>query len=190
MDPEFLNIDNEHEHDETVTSLSIIQKGDVDLDLASKWMDYLLCTQGTDIFRMKGVLSISHSKHKFVYQGVHMIFNGEFGDMAWGPDEERESKLVFIGKNLDEAALKSGFASCAWSPELEEEKRKKLRFAVGDIVETRTSELGYEKGKIVGLMYRDESMPDGVMAPYRIELDNGTLTYAPFDNNAVIRKVE
>merc|ERR1719478_906451 len=99
---------------------------------------------------MKGVLSISHSKRKFVYQGVHMQFNGDMGD-EWGPDEDRESKLVFIGKNLNEDALKSGFAKCAASPKLEEKKKKQLRFAVGDSVECRTSAAGWDKGKIVAL---------------------------------------
>jgi len=54
---------------------------------------------------------------------------GDFEEV-WGPDEERESKLVFIGKNLDEDALRSGFEKCIMSPELEEQKKKQLRFAV------------------------------------------------------------
>merc|ERR1711985_176846 len=58
MDPEFLNIDNEHEHDSTVSSVSIVQKGDVDLKSVQDWVNSLLRAQSEGIFRMKGVLSI------------------------------------------------------------------------------------------------------------------------------------
>jgi G3E family GTPase len=190
MDPEFLNTDGEHEHDTSVSSLSIIQKGDVDLESVQEWVGWVLRTQATDIYRMKGVLSIAHSKKKFVYQAVHMIFNGNFeDDEVWGPDEERESKLVFIGKNLDKEALKKGFEKCAMTPELEEEKKTKLRFALGDAVECRTS-AGWSKGKVVALMYRDEFMPEGVIAPYQVQLDAGDLIYAPADDNQLIRKAQ
>merc|ERR1719252_401275 len=188
MDPEFLNTEGEHEHDTSVSSLSIIQDGDVDLEAVQEWVGWVLRTQATDIYRMKGVLSIAHSKKKFVYQAVHMIFNGNFeDDEVWADGEERESKLVFIGKNLDKEALKSGFAKCAMTPGLEEEKKKKLRFAVGDAVECRTS-AGWSKGKVVALMYRDEFMPEGVIAPYQVQLDKGDLIYAPADDDQLIRK--
>jgi hypothetical protein len=167
-------------------------------------MDYLLCTQGTDIFRMKGVLSISHSKHKFVYQGVHMIFNGEFADEeVWGSDEVRESKLVFIGKNLDEDALRSGFAKCITSPELIEEKKKQLRLAEGDSVECQTKlcaaggawkpagkEPGWDKGTIVALIHREAFMPDGICASYQVKLDNGDLIHVMKDTPEVVRKAQ
>jgi len=201
MDPEFLNTENEHEHDNTVGSVSIIQKGDVDLKSVQSWVNSLLSTRGKDIYRMKGVLSISNSKNKFVYQGVHAIFNGEF-DEAWGPDEERESKLVFIGKDLDEAALRSDFARCISSPELEEEKKKQLRFAMGDSVECTLSlcarsdswepagDIGFARGKIVALMCREEFMPDGKSAPYQVKLENGDIIYATSDTEGAIRKAQ
>ena len=116
MDPEFLNTDGEHVHDQTVTSLSIVQREGVHMALVNKWIGELLSTKGNDIYRMKGVLSISGSKEKFVFQGVHMIFDGEF-EGEWAEDETRESKLVFIGKDLDHKAIKAGFAACLDSPE-------------------------------------------------------------------------
>ena len=54
---------------------------------------------------MKGVLAIADTEQKFVYQAVHMIFNGDF-DECWAEGEQRQSKLVFIGKNLDHDELK------------------------------------------------------------------------------------
>ena len=111
MDPEFLDTEAEHEHDSTVTSLSITQPGEVHMSLVNAWVDHILKTKGTDIYRMKGVLSVSGSKKKFVYQAVHMIFDGRF-DEPWGAGEERSNKLVFIGKNLDRDELNNGFADC------------------------------------------------------------------------------
>ena len=111
MDPEFLNTDGEHEHDESVTSISITQPGEVHMLLVNEWVGMILKDKGEDIYRMKGVLAIAGSKKKFVYQAVHMIFDGEF-DGAWAEGEARENKLVFIGKNLDHAGLKQGFADC------------------------------------------------------------------------------
>merc|ERR1712146_15219 len=186
MDPEFLNTDGEHEHDNTVTSLSIVLPGDVDLDLVQAWVSEILQTKGADIFRMKGVLSIANSDTKFVYQAVHMIFNGNF-DEAWQPGEKRESKLVFIGKNLDHKALETAFKACAVTSELLEQKKQKLRFAVDSRVECN-AEGGWQKGTVVALMYRDEYMPPGMIAPYQIKLDSGALIYAPADDDQCIRK--
>ena len=75
MDPEFLNTDGEHEHDTTVSSVSITQDGEIDLALIEDWIGVLLRKQGADLYRMKGVLHIAHATKKFVYHAVHMIFN-------------------------------------------------------------------------------------------------------------------
>merc|ERR1712146_839699 len=80
MDPEFLNTDGEHEHDATVSSVSICLSGELDLDLIQGWISKILQEKGADIFRMKGVLAIKYADEKFVYQAVHMIFNGNFMD--------------------------------------------------------------------------------------------------------------
>ena len=111
MDPEFLDTDAEHVHDSTVSSLSITEPGEVHMPLVNRWVDHVLKTKGTDIYRMKGVLSVSGAKKKFVYQAVHMIFDGRF-DEPWAAGETRTNKLVFIGKNLDRDELTGGFAGC------------------------------------------------------------------------------
>ena len=75
MEPEFLDTDgHEHEHDNTVTSLSITEPGEVNMSLINEWVDMILRTKGTDIYRMKGVLAVAGTDQKFVYQAVHMIF--------------------------------------------------------------------------------------------------------------------
>ena len=186
MDPEFLNTDEEHVHDQTVSSLSIVLPGELDLDEVRRWMNTLLKTKGADIFRMKGILAIASSEEKFVYQGVHMIFTGEF-DERWGEGEERVSKLVFIGKNLDHAGLRSGFTACIYSEERAQEKLRNLRFQVGDDVECKFAG-GWRKGTIVKRMFRAR-MPGslGTVAPYMVRIDKGPRMLVPTDSEDFIR---
>jgi len=186
MDPEFLNTDGSHEHDSSVTSLSIIQPGDVDLDAVQSWVGEILQSKGADIYRMKGVLSIADTEQKFVYQAVHMIFNGDF-DESWQEGETRQSKLVFIGKNLDHAELKAAFAACAVTDDVRTKKLKNLRFGVGDSVACNTGG-SFQKGKVTSLMYREEGMPPGMVAPYQVKLDSGSLIYVPEDTEGFVRK--
>jgi len=190
MDPEFLNSDAEHEHDQSVSSLSITQPGDVNLQDLQNWMGDLLTEKGADMFRMKGVISVAHASQRYVYQGVHMLFQGMFDDdHVWGTDEIRESKLVFIGKNLDKAALTDGFKACLETPERVAEKIKQLRFKIGDKVQCKTGldKNSWSTGEVVAIMYRDNSMPPGVLAPYQVKLDKGDLIYAPLDDDVIIR---
>ena len=72
MDPEFLNTDSEHAHDATVTSLSIVQSEAVDFEMLQDWVHTLLQTQGANIYRMKGVLSVAGVDDKYVFQAVHV----------------------------------------------------------------------------------------------------------------------
>ena len=185
MDPEFLNTENEHEHDATVSSVSVIEKRPLDLDAIQRWVNYLLVNRGTDLYRMKGVLNVAKSDERFMFQAVHMIFNGNF-DEPWQADEPRESRFVFIGKNLDHDELKRGFEKCVLTPDLEQRKLASLRFDIGDPVECNTSD-GWVAGVVAGRMYRDDFMPPGMVAPYQIELHNGTMIWAPEDDDDFIR---
>merc|ERR1712007_331295 len=139
-DPEFLNTDGEHQHDTSVSSVSITAPGELDLDEVQDFVGFILGERGNDIYRMKGVLNIAGAPNRYIYQAVHMIYNSSF-DQPWGADEPRENKLVFIGKNLDRNELNDRFSACILTPEKVEEKRKKflelvqsLRFRVGDKV--------------------------------------------------------
>jgi G3E family GTPase len=112
VDPEFLDTHHEHhhDHDEEVSSVGIVMPGDLDQEKFNGWISELLQTRGPDFFRTKGVLSIKGFKERFVFQGVHMLFDGRT-DRPWG-NEPRTNKLIFIGRNLDRAALNEGFRSC------------------------------------------------------------------------------
>ena len=185
MDPEFLNTDGEHEHDTTVSSVSITQDGEIDLALIEDWIGVLLRKQGADLYRMKGVLHIAHATKKFVYHAVHMIFNGDFED--WDEGEPKSNKLVFIGKNLDSAVLRAAFAECLATPENLEKKLQALRFKVGDRVECHMGGGDYRAGAVTRLMWRDPEMEQGQVCPYGVLLDSGSTTWAPADVDEVIR---
>jgi len=189
MDAEFLNTSGEHEHDSSVSSVSIVHPCELDLDLVQEWVSGILQNKGTDIYRMKGVLAIANAEQKFVYQAVHMIFNGNFDEEEWAPDEPRSSKLVFIGKNLDHAQLKAEFLACAETPELKAKKIKNLRFAVGDKVKCNQGD-SWVEGVVVKLMYRDDSMSPGQVAPYQVKLPNGTCIYARPTRTGSSRRLE
>jgi G3E family GTPase len=100
----------DHEHDEEVTSVGITTAGAVDVKKFNQWMGGLLQEQGQDLFRMKGILQLKGRDERYVFQGVHMLFDGRL-DRPWGAETPRNS-LIFIGRNLDRAALNAGFAKC------------------------------------------------------------------------------
>ena len=100
-----------HTHDDSVTSVSLTMDGEVDLDLVNDWLGMLLNDRWQDLFRMKGVLAIEGCDDRYVFQGVHALFEG-MPDRPLEDGEPRNSKLVFIGKELDREELKAGFEAC------------------------------------------------------------------------------
>ena len=110
IEPELLGEDA-HEHDESVFSFAIVESGEVNLEKLNTWLTELLQTQGPNIFRMKGILNIAGEDNRFVFQGVHMIFDGK-PDRPWKPSETRKNELVFIGRNLDAEQLRQAFKAC------------------------------------------------------------------------------
>ena len=99
-----------HDHNDQVGSVGIALAGDLDAERLNRWLSQLLREQGPDIFRMKGFISLAGEAERFVFQGVHMLFDGR-PHKPWG-DELRQSQLVFIGRNLDRDALEAGFRAC------------------------------------------------------------------------------
>ncbi|HUB67714.1 MAG TPA: GTP-binding protein [Candidatus Methylacidiphilales bacterium] len=100
----------DHEHDEEVGSVGITTPGNLDPQKFDVWLGTLLRQKGVDIFRMKGVVSIKGDARRFVFQGVHMLFDGR-PDRPWG-EELRQNALIFIGRNLNRSELTDGFKSC------------------------------------------------------------------------------
>ena len=111
IEPEFLAADL-HTHDEEVQPIALTTEQPLDPDKFFPWMQQLVATQGQKILRCKGILSFQDYPQRFVLQGVHMMLDGDH-QRDWKPDERRESRLVFIGRELDAQALRKGFEGCA-----------------------------------------------------------------------------
>ena len=172
MDPEFLDTESEHEHDERVTSTSSKFEGALNVNKLEKWIGDLMQNKGEDLFRYKGVLAVKGMDQKFVFQGVHMLFGGGFSSeiAPWKEGEARECRFVFIGRNLDHESLQSGLMECI---------AEDLRFNVGDIVYANIGE--FTEGKI--LKCWDEGNP------YRVEIQNDEKSnvWVPIDNDDYVR---
>jgi G3E family GTPase len=100
-----------HYHDEDMQSLSLASDKPLDPDKFFPWVQDLVANDGPSILRTKGILSFKGDPDRFVFQGVHMILDGDH-QRAWGADEKRTSRIVFIGRNLPEEKIRQGFENC------------------------------------------------------------------------------
>lgn len=172
MDPEFLNVDQVHQHDLSVTSVAFKVTEPLNIGKLERWISHILRNLGEQLLRYKGIISVQGKGERYVFQGVHMLFNGTF-TTPWRADEERVSKFVFIGRNIDHEMLKTGFEACAAGS-------ASLRFAVGTRVQANVGT--WENGTV--LKQWDEGNP------YRVQLDDGNEVWAPEDDDALIRALE
>jgi G3E family GTPase len=97
-----------HYHDEHMQSLSLRTDKMLDPDRFFPWIQDLTQVEGPKILRCKGIVAFRDDPDRFVFQGVHMILDGDH-QRAWKDDEKRESRLVFIGRELPIEKIKSGF---------------------------------------------------------------------------------
>lgn len=174
FDPAFLNEDAEHEHDSTVSSVGVRVEGDVNMMMLETWVQRLIMEDGANLYRYKGIIAVKGQEAKFVFQGVGMLFQGAFDkEHKWKPDEKRESRFVFIGKNLDHEMYREGFIACQTDIE--------LRFDLGTLVEANVGT--WKKGIII------EQWDSG--NAYRIELQDGkeSNVWAPVDTDKYVRAV-
>ncbi len=98
-------------HDNEMQSFSFSTEKPLSPDKFFPWVQNLVATEGQNILRSKGILSFKDDDERFVFQGVHMILDGDH-QRAWKEDEVRLSRIVFIGRHLDQKALEQGFLSC------------------------------------------------------------------------------
>ncbi|MEA2954302.1 MAG: hypothetical protein QOJ96_3822 [Alphaproteobacteria bacterium] len=100
-----------HYHDEDVQSIALKTEKPLSPDKFFPWIQELVANDGPAILRSKGILSFKDDPQRFVFQGVHMILDGDH-QRDWKDDEKRESRIVFIGRDLPEEKIRNGFASC------------------------------------------------------------------------------
>ncbi|MGP8118983.1 MAG: CobW family GTP-binding protein [Xanthobacteraceae bacterium] len=100
-----------HYHDEDMQSLSLRSDKPVDPNKFMTWLQDLVARDGARILRSKGILAFKDDDERYVFQGVHMMLEGDH-QRKWNTGEPRESRLVFIGRDLPEEAIRAGFAQC------------------------------------------------------------------------------
>jgi G3E family GTPase len=121
-DPHFLDADDRdhhgHDHDHhaaaihdvTVASISL-RAGVMDPKKFFPWIEKITQAEGPNILRLKGIIALKDDPDRYVVQGVHMIVEGDH-QRPWKDGENKESRLVFIGRNLDAERLKRTFEAC------------------------------------------------------------------------------
>ena len=100
-----------HYHDEEMQSFALRSEQPLDADRFFPWVQDLVQNEGPSILRCKGILSFKDDDERFVFQGVHMILDGDH-QRPWNEGEKRESRIVFIGRNLPHDRIKAGFDGC------------------------------------------------------------------------------
>ncbi len=101
-----------HYHDEEMQSVALSIDGDVDPEKFLPWLNRYVQTEGPSILRTKGIVAFKNEPKRFVFQGVHMILEGDL-QRDWKPDEPRRSRVVFIGRKLKEDEIRKEFLACA-----------------------------------------------------------------------------
>ncbi|MBO0134452.1 MULTISPECIES: CobW family GTP-binding protein [Agrobacterium] len=97
-------------HDVTVQSVSL-RGGEMNAERFFPWIQKVTQTDGPNILRLKGIIAFKGDAERYVVQGVHMIIEGDH-QRPWKEGEKRESRLVFIGRELDREKLEKSFNAC------------------------------------------------------------------------------
>lgn len=135
IDPDFLKEEEAHDHDHAHGEncdhpshkheghghhhhtdddvKSFVYKADRPFDPA-KLEDFLgaiVNIYGPRMLRYKGVLNMKGTERKVIFQGVHQLMGSDLGP-EWGKDEDRQSRMVFIGIELPREILEQGLEQC------------------------------------------------------------------------------
>jgi G3E family GTPase len=92
-------------------SLSLRTDRSLDPKKFFPWIQNLVAQEGKNILRSKGILAFKDDPQRFAFQGVHMMIDGDH-QRDWRDGEKRESRIVFIGRELPESMIRAGFAEC------------------------------------------------------------------------------
>ena len=112
MEPDFLSGEDDHQHDDAVASVSLTSDRPLDRERFNRWIGAVLMEKGQDLLRTKGILHFRGADQRFAFQAVHMLADGEFIG-PWKEGASRQSRIVFIGRNVDRSELQRGFEACA-----------------------------------------------------------------------------
>ncbi|MBR8828391.1 MAG: cobalamin biosynthesis protein CobW [Gomphosphaeria aponina SAG 52.96 = DSM 107014] len=93
----------EHEHDEEINSVQLICEEEFEPKALTKKLQQLV--QEQEIYRIKGFVNVANKPMRLVLQGVGNRFDS-FYDRLWTQEEPRQTRLVFIGRELDQISIK------------------------------------------------------------------------------------
>jgi len=111
IEPGILQDEHDHEHDNSIASCAVETNYALDPDRFNRWVNQLVQQQGQHLMRMKGVLNFSGEARQFYFHSVHMLLDAKPG-RPWPSAETRQSRFVFIGRQLDRVGLQQGFLDC------------------------------------------------------------------------------
>lgn len=110
IDPAFFSAVHPHHHSDDVKAFVFESKKPFHPIRFEEYVKSLVSVYGQDMLRYKGVIYFRETKHRCVFQGVHMVCSSDvLGE--WG-NREPENKIVIIGRNLPSDAIIKGFESC------------------------------------------------------------------------------
>jgi G3E family GTPase len=111
IEPGFLTEEHDHEHDDRISSLSPVADRPLKPNRFVSWIRDVTQRYGTDVPRMKGIASIEDDDRQFVVQSVHMLIEGG-SQRPWKEHVARQTRLVFIGRDLPKGLLRQAFEAC------------------------------------------------------------------------------
>ena len=111
IEPEFLKHFHNHDHDDHVTSFSLLSDTPLNPQKFFQWIQSISQDFGPNMLRMKGIIAFEGDDDRFVMQGVHMLLEGNH-QRPWNSDEQRTTRLVFIGRDLPRERFEDGFRNC------------------------------------------------------------------------------
>jgi G3E family GTPase len=114
IEPGFLDEEDHHEHNDDVKSFAFTSTRPLDAARLQAFFRDIIAEHARDLMRYKGVVEFAGFDHSVVFQGVHMMMASDAGRI-WSEGEVRESRLVFIGRNLPKDALLARLERCVAS---------------------------------------------------------------------------
>ncbi|PZD73218.1 putative GTP-binding protein YjiA [Acaryochloris thomasi RCC1774] len=94
--------EEEHEHDDHINSVQVLVEYTADSEQLLEQLKELVARY--EIYRIKGFVNVQDKPMRLVLQGVGDRFD-TFYDRPWQASEVRQTKLVFIGQDLQQADI-------------------------------------------------------------------------------------
>ena len=110
IEPDFMT-DVTHEHDDDVTSFVFRAELPFDERRLEEFFSAILQVYGPKLMRYKGVIAVAGHDRRVVLQGVHMLMGTDQG-APWKKGELRDSRIVFIGKDMPKDVIVKGLTQC------------------------------------------------------------------------------